>query len=151
MLGSAVVLLALACPSRDGPAWDWRDHVRRADGSEVTLAGVEARPVLLVFSSAWATPCRPLLSELAGLSDRAQVLVVQADPAAPAVSDDSFGFEVLVPTGGELTRRMDVRVLPTAVLFDRSGRQVGRFEGYSTKQVARVSAALDSVMATEKQ
>jgi thiol-disulfide isomerase/thioredoxin len=139
----AVLLLLLACPSKDRDGWDWRAHVRRTDGTEFVLPPTDRGPVLLVFSSIWATPCAPLLSELEGLSDRAQVLVVKADPEAPAMAGDSFGYEVLVPTGYELVERMVIQVLPTAVLFDRSGRQVERYEGYSTSLVARIEAALD--------
>jgi thioredoxin-like negative regulator of GroEL len=145
VLVPGLLLLLLACPTKDRAAWDWRGYVRRIDGSEVVLPAVETSPVMLVFSSSWATPCAPLLTELAGLSDRARVLVVQADPASPAMAGDSLEFEVLVPTGDELVERMDVQVLPTVVLFDRSGRRVEKFEGYSTEVVARIGEALDKL------
>ncbi len=144
MLVPALLLFLLACPTKDRAAWDWRGYVRRTDGSEFVLPAVH-RPVLLVFSSSWATPCVPLLRELEGLSDRVQVLVVKADPASPAMAGDSLEFEVLVPTGGELVERMGVQVLPTVVLFDRSGRRVEEFEGYSTEVVARIGEALDKL------
>lgn len=150
MLGSAAVLLVLACPSKDRADWDWRAHVRRTDGSEVVLSRAETRPVLLMFSSAWATPCTPLLAELGGLSDQAQVLVVKADPAAPATAGDSLEFEILVPTGPELVEHMEIAVLPTVVVLDRSGRQVERFEGYSPRVAARIGAALDKVTETDE-
>jgi thioredoxin-related protein len=83
-----------------------------------------------------------LLEDLAGFTDRARVLVVRADPTATALANDSLGLEVLVPSE-EFLDRLEVSVLPTVVLLDRSGRLVERFEGYSTKVAVRISAVLD--------
>ena len=111
-----------------------------ADGSARTLADFAGRVVLLNF---WATWCVPCVEEMPAL-DRLQGALGGPGFEVVALSIDRQGKELVVPflarlkinrlavyldPPGRSMRALGVRGLPTTLLIDRQGREVGRLEG----------------------
>ena len=110
------------------------------DGKALTLADFRGRIVLL---NLWATWCGPCVEEMPAL-DRLQARLGGPDFAVVALSVDRQGRSLVEPflaklgvgnltmyldTGNAAMRALKIRGLPTTVLFDREGREVGRIEG----------------------
>jgi thiol-disulfide isomerase/thioredoxin len=123
-------------PARPVPETQFTD----AAGDTVTLASFRGQVVLLNF---WATWCAPCIREMPAL-DRLQGDLGGRDFTVLIVSEDRGGAKVAVPflrklgltrldtyldPKGALSRAMGLNGLPTTVLIDRDGREVGRVQG----------------------
>lgn len=110
------------------------------DGTPRTLADFRGRIVLVNF---WATWCAPCIEEMPAL-DRLQETLGGQDFTVLALSTDRQGRSLVEPflgklglrklsthldPKGEAMRALGIRGLPTTILFDREGREVGRLEG----------------------
>jgi thiol-disulfide isomerase/thioredoxin len=110
------------------------------DGKTLTLADFRGRVVLL---NLWATWCGPCVEEMPAL-DRLQARLGGPDFAVVALSVDRQGRSLVEPflarlgvknlamyldSGNAAMRALKIRGLPTTVLFDRDGREIGRLEG----------------------
>jgi thiol-disulfide isomerase/thioredoxin len=104
------------------------------------LSDFAGRVVLL---NLWATWCAPCVREMPTL-DRLQAELGGPDFEVVALSSDRAGAAAVEPffrthglsrlgvyldPQGEATRALGTRGLPTTVLIDREGREVGRLEG----------------------
>ena len=111
-----------------------------ATGNTVTLSDFAGQPVLL---NIWATWCPPCVHELPTL-DALQDGLGDAGLTVAAVSIDRGGLPVIGPfyeshgigalaayadPEGTLLGDLQVLGLPTTILFDREGREVGRLAG----------------------
>ncbi len=123
-------------PSRPVPETKFLD----ADGQELDLGAFRGRVVLLNF---WATWCAPCIREMPGLN-RLQTTLGGPDFTVVAVSQDRGGAKIAGPflkkVGGQdldlyidkfgrLARQVGLIGLPTTVLIDRNGQEIGRVEG----------------------
>ncbi len=128
----------------------WRD----ADGAEVRLADFAGKVVLLNF---WATWCAPCVREMPSL-DRLQAARGSDDFTVIALSADFGGMNQILPfyekteiaelapyhdPKGAVRRSLGVRGLPTTILFDRGGREIGRLEGVAEWDDADAKALMD--------
>jgi thiol-disulfide isomerase/thioredoxin len=110
------------------------------DGKALTLADFKGRVVLL---NLWATWCGPCVEEMPAL-DRLQARLGGPDFTVVALSVDRQGRSLVEPflaklgitnlamyldTGSAAMRALKIRGLPTTLLLDRDGREVGRLEG----------------------
>jgi thiol-disulfide isomerase/thioredoxin len=108
------------------------------DGSEVTLASFQGKPLLLNLWATWCVPCvkeMPTLDALAEqLDGRVQVLVLSQDLEGKAKVDPFFAksnFKRLQPyldTNAAFSLGMGIN-LPTTILYDSSGKEVWRMLG----------------------
>jgi len=111
-----------------------------ADGEQMSLGDFEGKVVLL---NLWATWCAPCVKELPDL-DRLQAAMGGDTFQVVALSSDRNGAEKVPPflanlrianltpyldPGSVATRAFTPRGLPTSVLIDAKGREVGRLEG----------------------
>ncbi len=110
------------------------------DGSEFSLADFRGRVVALNF---WATWCGPCIREMPSL-DRLQAALGGADFTVVLISQDRNGAEVVQPFLAKLGlenltsyldptfalfRAMGGRGLPTTILIDADGNELGRIAG----------------------
>jgi thiol-disulfide isomerase/thioredoxin len=110
------------------------------DGSATTLASFHGRLVLVNF---WATWCAPCIKELPALA-RLQGKLGGPGFTVLALSEDLKGWPVIAPflgaqgiatlpvlhdPQGAASRAFKVAGLPTSVLLDRDGRELGRLVG----------------------
>jgi thiol-disulfide isomerase/thioredoxin len=113
--------------------------VTTRDGTVVHLGDLKGKPVLL---NLWATWCAPCVREMPSLErlavERGETLRVLA------VSEDRRGADVVEPfierhelkrlpifldVKSDATHVFAVDAIPTTILIDREGREVGRFRG----------------------
>ena len=130
-----------------------------AEDKPVTLAAYKGRTVLLNF---WATWCAPCVKEMPSLDrlqaemgkERFVVLPLSLDgpsrpKVAPFYADTKLAnLGIYFDKGKKVLGALDVSVLPTSILIDAQGRELGRLEGEADwdkpEAVALVKAAMAS-------
>jgi len=109
-------------------------------GRQRTLADYRGRGVVLNFWATWCAPCvreMPQLDRLSKILDGGaiQVLALSEDRAGAPLVKKFFdvngirNLEVLVDGGGRMMREVKLKGLPTTILIDRQGLEVGRVVG----------------------
>jgi thiol-disulfide isomerase/thioredoxin len=121
-----------------GPALEGK--LLAEDGNVVALSDFRGKLVLVNF---WATWCGPCIHEMPTLVRLHQKLGGR-DFQIVALSEDRGGWAVITPfvtknnlatlpvyhdPGGKAARALGVKGLPTTILFDGSGRELGRLAG----------------------
>jgi thiol-disulfide isomerase/thioredoxin len=125
-----------ANPPRPAPEIGFAD----SEGKRLTLADFRGRVVLI---NLWATWCQPCIREMPSL-DRLRAALPEQDLAIVLISQDRGGDKVVAPFFAKLAlaalktyldpqstvgHALEVRGLPTSLLIDRDGKELGRVEG----------------------
>lgn len=111
-----------------------------ADDKPLKLGDYKGKAVLLNF---WATWCAPCVKEMPSLDklqaemgkDRFVVLPLSLDgpskpKVAPFYADKKLAnLGIYFDKGKKVMSALDISVLPTSVLIDPDGREIGRLEG----------------------
>ena len=118
------------------PPMTWTD----ADGANISLADFRGKVVMVNF---WATWCAPCLRELPSINEL-QAKLAGDDFTVVAINIDKEGKQVAEPFATRLgldrldlyldpalvvARAMGVQVMPTTIVYDREGREIGRLMG----------------------
>ena len=134
---------------RQGPDAAWTN----GNGDQRTLADFAGKVVMVNF---WASWCAPCLRELPSI-DRLQAKMASDDFTVVAINIDREGLQVAQPFAQRLnlsslslyldprsivSRAMGVQVMPTTVLYDRTGRELGRLEGSAEWDTPEAQALL---------
>jgi thiol-disulfide isomerase/thioredoxin len=136
LLKGAVAKFELAKAPKPLPDLEFLD----ADDKPVTFAGFKGKVVLINF---WATWCAPCVKEMPSL-DRLQaamgkekfvVLPLSLDgPSKPKVvpfykDRNLANLGIYFDKGRKAMQKLDISILPTSILVDPAGRELGRLEG----------------------
>lgn len=126
----------LAPSSRSRPAVSWKDR----SGKKVSLADFDGKVLMVNF---WATWCAPCIRELPSI-DRLQARLGGDKFTVAAISIDRGGKPVAlrmlkrlnikklalyIDKDSSSARHLGVRNMPTTIIFDAKGREVGKLEG----------------------
>ena len=113
---------------------------RNQAGAALNLETFAGRIVLVNF---WATWCAPCIREMPSLA-RLQLRLGSKSFTVIALSEDRMGYDVITPfiakhnlrqlpvfhdTKSQSLLTLKILGLPTSVLFDRKGRELGRLTG----------------------
>jgi len=112
---------------------DGEDHA-------LSLADFRGRPILLNIWATWCVPCRqeiPALDRLQAAIDKSQLLVLPLSidrKGVPVVKQfyDELGLKALglfVDQSGRASSKLNAVGLPTTLLIDRDGHEIGRKAG----------------------
>ena len=128
-------------------------------GAERRLTDLRGRGIVLNFWATWCAPCvreMPQLDRLKGLvsGNGVDVLAISVDRQGASVVKKFYAtnklhdLDVLVDKGSTLIRSLKGRGLPTTVLFNKNGQEVGRVTGIaewdSSEAVAFIRRCLGS-------
>ena len=121
------------------------------DGEPVKLADFKGRVLLVNY---WATWCSPCVAEMPSL-DRLEEHLGGADFMVLPIASDRAGLKIVeafyaktalkrlpiyLDQDMKFTRSSGVRGLPTTLLVDRAGREIGRMEGDAAGDSAETKA-----------
>lgn len=123
-------------PPRPAPAEAFFDQA----GEARTFADWRGKGLVVNFWATWCVPCvkeMPQLDRLAGMVEKEgiHVLPLSADREGAPVVERFYrrnGYKnlpILIDKATAVARKMGVSALPTTVLIDREGREVGRLLG----------------------
>ncbi len=115
-------------------------HFTAADGTPRSLADYAGRGVVLNLWATWCVPCvreMPALDDLAKLvaKDGVVVLPVSSDHGGAAVVQQFYAnhgianLPVLLDPMSAMAHALNVRGIPTTLLIDPQGQEVGWLEG----------------------
>jgi thiol-disulfide isomerase/thioredoxin len=136
LLTGSVARFTLAKEPKPLPALAFTD----AEDKALKLADYEGKTVLLNF---WATWCAPCVKEMPSLDrlqaemgkDKFVVLPLSLDgptrrKVAPFYEEKKLAnLGIYFDKGKKVMGALDISVLPTSVLIDPDGREIGRLEG----------------------
>ncbi len=119
-----------------GPEATWSD----GKGTTVTLADFRGKVVLVNFWASWCAPCLRELPSVNALQQdlggsQFEVVAINIDkegkrvaaPFAERLKLDAL--ELYLDPRGRISRGAGVQVMPTTILYDRNGLEIGRMEG----------------------
>ncbi len=130
-------------------------QIRLPDGTVRTLADYAGRGVVLNLWATWCVPCvaeMPALDELARLvAPGIAVLPLSSDRGGAAAVERFYArvgvkhLPVVLDPGGAAARALGARGIPTTLLIDAQGRELGRLEGgadWASAEAVRMVRAL---------
>lgn len=135
-LGGSVAKVELKEPRAAIPAFPFKN----LDGSDGSYDAFKGKVVLVNFWATWCIPCvkeMPSLNKLATTigKDKFSVLALSLDgptraKVAPFIRDKELtALDVYLDDKRAAYGKLDILVLPTSILVDKQGREVGRLAG----------------------
>lgn len=131
--------------------------VKALDGSDVSLASLRGKVVIVNFWATWCPPCREEIPDLIALQakykDQLQIIGVSQDEAPPAMvakfaSEHQMNYPIVMTTPGLEQLFTNIHALPTSFIIDREGRiaqrHVGMLNASLTETETRALAGLDA-------
>jgi peroxiredoxin len=112
-------------------------------GSTVSLDDLRGKYVVLNFWATWCGLCRAEMPELQAIAEQyaERGVVVLAinygeteDEVARFAADHGLTFAMGLDSDGAVTRRYQVRTIPTSLVIDEEGVVVARFQGRVTAE-----------------
>ena len=128
------------------------------DGKPISLTEFRGKAVLVNFWATWCAPCLKELPSLDALEGRLggrtfEVVAIAADPRGPEAAQtflDRLEIENLKlyadPRLAMATAAGGANVLPVSILYDASGREVGRLIGEADWESPEAIRLVESVL-----
>ena len=114
----------------------WRD----ANGQEVSLAALRGKVVMLNFWASWCSPCLRELPSINRLQarlggDQFTVVALNVDRGGKSVAERYTRrlkldkLALYIDQSNNAAKSMNLKNMPTTIIFDAEGREVGRLVG----------------------
>ena len=113
----------------------------KSKGQKVSLSNYETYPIIINFWATWCAPCKkemPSLDKLKSLSDFKDTIIIPINIGGDSYEKSKEFFdklkiknlEIFTGSGSEFSQLFKIRGLPTTILIDRNGFEIGRIVGY---------------------
>jgi len=139
----------MAPSTRPRPTASWTD----ANGKAVSLADFDGKVVMLNFWASWCPPCirelpsiNRLQAELGG--DKFEVVALNIDQGGKPVANrfkrklNLDKLELYLNKDSSVAQSLKLRTMPTTIIFDAKGREVGKVEGAAEWDVKEAFALI---------
>ena len=134
-------------------------EIQSADDKPIKLSDLRGKVLLLNFWATWCAPCvkeMPSLDRLQAALPRDKYLVVPLSidgPSRPKVApfykDQKLAnLGIYFDKGRKTMQGLDVTLLPTSILVDAKGRELGRIEGDADWDMPESIALMKAAMGT---
>ncbi|TEA79258.1 TlpA family protein disulfide reductase [Allopusillimonas ginsengisoli] len=138
---------------RDLPAITFQDEA----GKEMSLTAFRGKVVLLNIWATWCPPCREEMPSLDRLNDKrggenfeVVALSIDRDTALVKPFYEEFGIQALrgyFDPSAQIPNALRAPGVPTTLLIDQEGREIGRAMGPAAWDSAQVEALIDAALA----
>ena len=113
----------------------------KSEGQKVSLLNYKSNPLIINFWATWCAPCKkemPSLDKLKTLSDFKDTIIIPINIGGDSYEKSKEFFdklkiknlEIFTGSGSEFSQLFKIRGLPTTILIDRNGFEIGRIVGY---------------------
>ena len=113
----------------------------KSEGQKVSLNNYKSNPLIINFWATWCAPCKkemPSLDKLKTLSDFKDTIIIPINIGGDSYEKSKEFFdklkiknlEIFTGSGSEFSQLFKIRGLPTTILIDRNGFEIGRIVGY---------------------
>ncbi len=127
------------------------------NNTQLSLADSSGKLRLINFWATWCTPCIKELPSLAALAEQHsttafQVMAISLDRAESKVVSDFLsrlkvqGLEWFIDPSRESGQAADVFVLPTSIIVDKEGRELGRVVGSADWESEQASSLIYALL-----
>ena len=132
------------------PNLNWKD----ANEQKITLENFSGKVVLLNFWASWCLPCireLPSINRLQGKfgGDKFTVVALNIDRGGKAVASrfkrklKLSNLALHLDQKNEVAKLLKIKVLPTTIVFDSKGREVGKMEAAAEWDVKEAFALIE--------
>ena len=113
----------------------------KSEAQKVSLNNFKLNPLIINFWATWCAPCKkemPSLDKLKTLNEFKNINIIPINIGGDSYEKskqffDEFkieNLEIFTGSGPEFSQLFKLRGLPTTILIDRNGFEVGRIVGY---------------------
>ena len=113
----------------------------KSGGEKVSLNNYKSNPLIINFWATWCAPCKkemPSLDKLKTLNEFKNINIIPINIGGESYKKSKEFFEeikiknldIFTGSGPEFSQLFKLRGLPTTILIDRNGFEVGRIVGY---------------------
>ena len=113
----------------------------KSKGQKVSLDNYKRNPLIINFWATWCAPCKkemPSLDQIKNLNDFKNTNIIPINIGGDSYEKSKKFFEelkiknleIFTGSGPEFSQLFKLRGLPTTILIDRNGFEIGRIVGY---------------------